>query len=109
MLPLRGFFLRRDVFLQRCTPSRVVDFGHIVAVVLECGEVFVEAETGVAGHLGDAEGRLRRAEGRGDDDAGDVVDGDCVDCVGDVGAAGELEAAFEHADEEVVGVGYCDG
>lgn len=69
----------------------------------------MEAETGVAGHLGDGERRLRRGEGGGDNDAGDVVDGNGVDCVGDVGAAGELEAAFEHADEEVVGVGYCKG
>lgn len=36
-----------------------------------------------------------------------MVDGDGVEGVGDVGAGGELETAFEHADEEVVGVGYC--
>ena len=56
VLSLRWFLVRGDVFLQRGTPGRVVNFGDVVAVVLEGGEVLVEAEAGVAGHLGDGEG-----------------------------------------------------
>lgn len=48
--------------------------------------------------------RTKRAR---DDYTGDMVDGHHVDRVLDIGRLAELRAALDHADEKVVGVGYC--
>lgn len=110
MLAIHVVMLARvDVLLEQLRPRNVIDLRDVVAVELEGAEELVEAQARVSCDLCDADGRDRGLEGGGDDDAGDVVDGDHVDGVVDVGAGGELDAALDHADEEVVCVCCCGG
>lgn len=95
------------ISLQSQRPRHVIHLRHVVPIQLQRAKELVEPQTRVSGDLGDADRRAWRLEGRGDNDAGDMVDGDHVDGVVDVRAGIELDAALEHADEEVVGVGGC--
>ena len=96
-----------DILLQRQRPRHIVNLGHVIAVQLQSAQELVEAKSRVSRHLGNADGRAWWVEGAGDDHPGDVVHRNHVDCVVDVGAGGELDAALDHSDEEVVGVCRC--
>lgn len=93
------------ISFQRQRPWHVIHLWHVIPVQLQRAEELVEPQTRVAGDLGDTDGCARGLEGGGDDDAGDVIDRDHVNSVVDVRTGVELDAALEHADEEVVGVG----
>lgn len=96
-----------DILLKRQRPRHVVNLRHVVPVQLQSAQELVEPQARVAGDLSDTDRLAGRLEGAGDGDAGDVVDGDHVDRVVDVGAGRELDATLEHTDEEVVRVGCC--
>lgn len=102
--------------LELALPAVVVDLGHVVAVVAENREVLVHAKARVGCDMDDVNALVdaRSAswdgvQGRGDSDGRDVADRHGVDGVDDVRAAGELDAALEHADQEVVVVDYARG
>ena len=94
-----------DVLFQRLGPGDIVNLRDVVSVQLESTQELVEPETRVSSDLGDADGSARRLECSGDDHAGNVVHGNHVDGVVDVGAGRQLDASLDHTDEEVVGVG----
>lgn len=96
-----------DILLQRQRPRDVVNLRHVVPVQLQSAQELVEAQTRVTRNLGNADRLAWWLEGTGDDNAGDMVDRNHVDRVVDVGPGIELDAALEHSDEEVVGVGSC--
>lgn len=96
----------------------VVHLGNVVAVVAQDREILVHAQAGVRGDVDDVDADVAVAVcgfGRDgvqagcDDDGRDVAYRHGVDGVDDVRAAGQLDAALEHADEEVVGVADTSG
>lgn len=102
--------------LELRLPAVVVDLGHVVAVVTQDREVLVHAEARVRCDVDDVDASIVSGGGcwhgvqtGGDGDGRDVADGHGVDGVDDVRAAGELDAALEHADEEVVVVANAGG
>ena len=93
-----------DVLLELSPPGEVLGPTNVVAVPSERAEVAVEPGCGARGDVVDAEGFKRGLESRDGGDARDVVDGDHVNRVVDVGDRAELDAALDEAPEEVVRV-----
>lgn len=93
-----------DILLKRLCPRDVVNLGHVVAVQLQCSQELVEPKTWVSSHLCNTNGRAWRLEGTGDDNAGNVIDGDHVDSVVNVRAGRKLNTSLDHTDKEVIGV-----
>ena len=54
-----------------------------------------------------SDGFTGRIECARNDHSGDVVNGDHVDCVVNVGTSRKLDTSLDHSDKEVVGVGSC--
>lgn len=97
-----------DVLLQGNLPGDVFLGLGTEAIGLQSGKELIHAETRVGGDVRDDE-LGSGVDAGGSDDARDVVDGDHVDGVEDVGVFAELNGALEHAHEEVVGVGRAGG
>lgn len=93
-----------DVLLQLSTPGEVLGPLDVVSVASEGGEEGVEARGRAGGnvvHDERLEGGLEGSDGR---DPRDVVDGDHVDRVVDIGDRAELDTALDESPEEVVRV-----
>jgi len=101
-----------DVVLELGSPVEVGGGGDVVSVGGERREEIVVSNGGSGGDVSDrdgSEGRLLgggRREDRGDGgDSSDVVDGNHVDGVVDVGDETELDGSLDESPDEVVGVG----
>lgn len=105
MLRLVVAHMLLDVLLQQARPRDVINLVDVVAISLEGAQELVEPEPGMAGDMGHAQRFTWRMESGCDDDACNVVDGNHVDVVVNVGACRKLHASLDEADEEVVGVG----
>lgn len=100
------FTLLHHVCLQRNPPRYVVHLLDLVSERLQGAQELIEPHTLTTRHMGDGQRGSGRTERARDDYAGDVVDRHHVDRVKDIGHLAELGTALDHADEEVVGVGY---
>lgn len=93
-----------DVLLEQSPPREVLGLLDAVPVLGERAEELVEPRVRVRRNVVHVELGRGRLEGDGGRDARDVVDGDHVDRVVDVGDVAELDAALDEAHEEVVRV-----
>lgn len=101
------FTIFHHVCLQRNPPRYVVHLLDLVSERLQGAQELIEPQALTTRHMGDGQRGCGRIEPARDDYAGDVVDRHHVDRVKDIGNLAELRTALDHADEEVVRVGYC--
>jgi hypothetical protein len=101
--------IRSSISLQLLTPNRIFHFRDIVPISLYRTQILIKGETRTTGYLCYTKRCARWVKSCRYHDSRNMVHGNHVHGVVDLGSASQLDTAEDHTGEEIVGVGYAAG